>query len=137
MVRVRRQPASPSPSPLALPSIMYTPEPAGPQRYTPNLSPSETTLRTSTPDVAQSSCDSSDFALERSSSQATDHRYWCHPSSRCRHFLFLVCYATVTDMCLLNHSWGETRYHWVFILNRDVVGSEICCVWGMNVRKKY
>ena len=64
-------------------------------------------------------------------------RYWCHPSSRRRHFLFLVCYATVTDMCLLNHSRGETRYHWVFILNRDVVGSEICCVWGMNAREKY
>jgi hypothetical protein len=81
------QPQPPHPFALALPSIMYTPEPAGPQRYTPNLSPPETTLCTSTPDIAQSSRDSSDVAPERSSSQATDHpmlfdpyfRQYCGP----------------------------------------------------------
>ncbi len=29
------------------------------------------------------------------------------------------------------------KYHCVFFLNWDVVGSEICCVWGMNACGKY
>jgi len=61
-------------------------------------------------------------------------RYWYHPSSHRRRFLFLVCYATVTNTCLLDYSRGDVRWRCVFFLNWDVAGSEICCVWGMNAR---
>jgi hypothetical protein len=61
-------------------------------------------------------------------------RYWYHPSSRCHRFRFLVCYATMTNMCLLNYSWADTRCRCVFFLDCDVAGNEICCPWGINAR---